>query len=253
MLRIRIVWLLLVLCWGTVGPVEAEEALRVGVEEHYPPFTYYVDGKLTGFNTDVSEALCRELKRPCVLTAMTFSECLPALAEGRVDVLVASLAETERRTALVDFTDSYYSSQSVFIGKIGVFYADTDSRTLAGKRIAVQRHTMQEAFALRKYGSAAITPYMNVFGALQGMAQGEADLALVDTLTGLFFLKSPAGAGCDFVSEAVPDGMLTSSAHIAVRKGSDTLRRQINEALLKLRLSGELDQINRRYFPFSLY
>lgn len=251
--RMRIVCLLMLLCGGGICSARAEETLRIGVEDNYPPFAYYAAGKLTGFDVDVSEMLCRELKRPCAITVMPFSECLPALIAGRVDVVVASLAVTEERTACVDFTDSYYSSQSVFIGRAGVFYTDTGFQALAGKRIAVQHKTVQEQFVLCKYGNSFVMAYPSVFDALQGMARGEADLALADTLTGLFFLKSPAGAGCDFVSEALPDEMLTSSAHIAVRKGSDVLRRQINEILPKLRFSGELDQIGRRYFPFSLY
>lgn len=249
--RIRVFCLLCV--WLSVGTVSTAEMLRVGVEENYPPFSYVAAGKNVGFDVDLSRALCRELGRPCTLSFLSLGDCLPALVEGRVDMVVAGLSKTPERLAMADFTDAYYRAQSSFIGRAGVFYADTGIQALAGKRIAAEKHSMQEQFVLRTYGPDALVSCSAVTDALAALASGKADLVLTDVLIGLFFLKSPAGSGYDFASDALSEEGLASSAHILVRKGNTPLIRHLNAALSALRYSGKMDQISRAYFPFSIY
>jgi polar amino acid transport system substrate-binding protein len=79
------------------------------------------------------------------------------------------------------------------------------------------------------------------------------DIVLSDSLNCLDFLKSERGADFDFVGEPLPSDDVSSSAHMAVRKGELELVRQLEEALEQLRMDGTYDRINRQYFPFNIY
>ncbi|TIW09442.1 MAG: transporter substrate-binding domain-containing protein, partial [Mesorhizobium sp.] len=53
----------------TLGVAQAQEkTLRIGTEGAYPPFnTITADGKLTGFDIDIANALCAQMKVECEL------------------------------------------------------------------------------------------------------------------------------------------------------------------------------------------
>ena len=58
-------------------------ALRIGVENDYPPFSFPDEnGRQSGFDPAVAEALCRAMERPCEILPLPFEELLNAMREG---------------------------------------------------------------------------------------------------------------------------------------------------------------------------
>ena len=54
--------------------------LRVGVEGAYPPFSSVgPDGKIKGFDIDIANALCAEMKAQCTLVQQDFDGLIPSL------------------------------------------------------------------------------------------------------------------------------------------------------------------------------
>lgn len=116
MLRVAVAILLLVL----PAAAFAQSKLRVGVEGNYPPFSQMgADGRLAGFDVDIAEAVCADLKRECQLVQQEFDGMIPALNARKFDMTVASLAINEERKKAVDFSDSYYDVPSRWIAKTG--------------------------------------------------------------------------------------------------------------------------------------
>jgi polar amino acid transport system substrate-binding protein len=75
-------------------------ALSVCVEGSYPPFGFVApDGTVQGFNTDIANAICDELK-----VRTEWEDIIPALVAGRCDTIIASMAATAARREVVDFT-----------------------------------------------------------------------------------------------------------------------------------------------------
>src|SRR5690606_23655706 len=57
-----------------------EKPLRIGIEAAYPPFAYKTpDGKITGFDYDIGNALCAEMKVECKWIEQEFDGLIPAL------------------------------------------------------------------------------------------------------------------------------------------------------------------------------
>lgn len=230
------------------------EPMRIATEGAYPPFNYINEqGELEGFDVDIARALCQVMNRECTLVAVPWDTIIDGLVAGRYDAIVASMAKTPERDALVDFSDRYYRSRSAFVAQ-----SDSDltisPKGLRGKVIATAKETVQTDYLMREYSSTAtILQAEDTLAIFDLLVSGEADVALSDSLNILEFLQTQRGEAYDFVGEALPAEDISSSAHIAVQEGNEQLRQELNTALHTLWLNGTYDKINRKYFPFSIY
>lgn len=135
-------------------PATYGQSLRVATEGNYPPFSNADEsGRLVGFDVDIAEALCTQMQVRCDIQAITWTELIPRLEDGSVDMIVASMARTPECEQRVDFTDYYYRSHSVFAGRIGVA-RDTSPEALAGLRLVAMRGTIQAEFLQQYYNAS---------------------------------------------------------------------------------------------------
>ena len=92
------------------------QTVRIATEGAYPPFSFFdAEGRLTGFDVEIAQALCQRLDRECQISAVPWNELLPGLRAGRYALIVASMAKTAEREQYGDFTKPYYRTRLVFI------------------------------------------------------------------------------------------------------------------------------------------
>jgi len=100
------------------GTVQAGDALRVGVEGAYPPFSWKEsDGTLKGFDIDFAHEVCKRLGRECVLVEQEWDGMIPALLAKKFDTIIASMSITEERKKKIDFTVKYYNTPAKLVAK----------------------------------------------------------------------------------------------------------------------------------------
>lgn len=240
-------------CLCTASQASAVPApLRIGVEDDYPPFAFYdEDGRHTGFDHNIAEALCHAMDRPCVFVIKPLDELLEEIAKSRIDILVAGLAVTPERKAFMDFSDSYFRSRSIYVARPGQISISKEG--LAGKKIATQAHTIQAQYLQEHWGNVAEIVLDSFEGMLKKLEKGEVDVVLMDGLPGYEFLKTEAGSKFEMLDDPLPPDALMSQSHMAIVRGRDDIRQTVNAALTTIRLNGEYDAINRKYFPFSVH
>ena len=69
--------------WGKV---------RIGVEANYPPFSQLgTDGKFSGFDIDIANAICADMKADCTMVAQEWDGMMTALNAKKFDMIVASM------------------------------------------------------------------------------------------------------------------------------------------------------------------
>ena len=211
------------LSWLPGHAATAELAtLRVGVEGAYPPFSSLgTDGKLKGFDIDIAQAMCVRLNVQCVYVQTEFDAMIPALQAKKFDAIVASMSITPERLKAVDFSDKYYNTPTRFVVR-------SDSRIevspegLKGRKVGVQRTTIQDRFATATFKASEIVRYAKQDEVFRGPVYDD-----------------PAFFG--------------TGAGIAVRKGDTALRDKINAALAAMRADGSYKKLNDRYFDFDVY
>ncbi|MEO1091099.1 MAG: transporter substrate-binding domain-containing protein [Pseudomonadota bacterium] len=95
-------------------------ALRVGIRFNYPLFATTVDEERIGYDVDVARQIATRLGVNPVWVYVRAATRISMLAEGRVDLVVATMGHNTRRDAEARFIrPHYYSSQTIFVGPSG--------------------------------------------------------------------------------------------------------------------------------------
>jgi arginine/ornithine transport system substrate-binding protein len=229
--------------------------IRVGVEGAYPPFSSIApDGKIVGFDIDIANALCAQMKAQCTLVQQDFDAMIPALQAKKIDVIIASMSATPERLKVVDFSDKYYNTPNRLIAKAGTTIDGTPA-SFKGKRIGVQRSTINDRFATAKFAGATVVRYTKQDEVFLDLASGRIDATLVDAVAGdVGFLKQPAGKGYAFTGPVYDDpAYFGTGVGVALRKGEAPLREQLNAAIKAIRGNGVYKTLQAKYFDFDVY
>ena len=229
--------------------------LRVGVEGAYPPFSWKeADGTLKGFDIEIAEAVCKELKRKCVLIEQDWDGMIPALKARKFDTIIASMSITEERQKQVDFSDKYYNTPAKFVARKGSGL-EISKAGLKGKRIGLQRGTTHQSFMEKMYPEAELVLYGSQEEVFQDLAIGRIDAQFSDSIAADDgFLKTDAGKDFEFTGGDQHDEACHGpGAGMTVRKGDTELRDDLNRAIKALRANGTYQKINAKYFEFDIF
>ena len=235
--------------------VRAADALRVGVEGAYPPFSWKeADGALKGFDIDFANEVCKRLNRECVLVEQEWDGMIPALLAKKFDTIIASMSITEERKKKVDFTVKYYNTPAKLVAKKNPDFAGT-AEGLNGKRLGVQRATTHQCSAEKLYPGAELVLYATQEEVWQDLAAGRLDAQLSDSLQAYEgFLARDAGQGFAFLGGAIDDVECQGvGAGFAVRKEDSALRDALSKAIGDIRADGTYKVMNDKYFAVDIY
>jgi arginine/ornithine transport system substrate-binding protein len=226
--------------------------IRVGVEGNYPPFSQIApDGKLSGFDIDIANAICAQLKADCTLVQQEWDGMIPALNVRKFDMIVASMTISEERKKAVDFSDPYYDVPSRWIAKAGAFKEATPE-SFKGKKIAVIRNSPRAKFVADNFKGSEVLLVNKETDVYLELAAGRADIGFGSSVvSGEAFLKKTEGKGYAQVGPAVNLGG-GAGVGIAVRKGDDALRNKINDALKAVMADGTYKKLATKYFDFDV-
>ena len=229
-------------------PALAAEKLRIATTGDYPPFTYVDnDGEITGFDVDIALALCTELDAECEIVVEEWERLIPELRAGSFDAIAASMSITEKRRQRVSFTNQYYSNMVRFVARKGSGFDPADA---AGKTIGTARATIaSDWLAANLAGTATIKLYAGLGELYRELAAGRLDAVFGDGLGSYAWLQDPEGADFEFVGEGY---RLDEGIGIAVRHEDALLLSRLNRGLDAILANGTYEQINARYFPFSI-
>lgn len=241
----------------TFSAITAQAEVRFGImNESYPPFfAKDASGQWQGWEIDLMNAVCGEMKEQCSIVELSWDGLIPALQSKKFDVIWSSMSNTPERSKVIDFTDKYYNTPSTLIGpkdeKVGATAQD-----VKGKTIGIQVSTIQSDY-FKKYfaGVADEKTYQTLDEAFQDLAAGRIDYVFGDSLALDAFLKSDSGKDCCAKAGDVADDKEILGAGVSggLRKEDTELKAKLNAAIAAVRASGKYDEITKTYFDFDIY
>lgn len=240
----------------TLGVAQAQEkTLKIGTEGAYPPFNNLTaDGKLVGFDIDIAQALCDEMKVKCEFVAQDWDGIIPALQANKFDAIIASMSITPERMKQVDFTHKYYNTPPAIAAPKDTDIKGVTKEDLAGKTIGVQGSTTHFNYSSKTYTDSTVKPYPTAQEYQLDLQNGRLDAVNDDIVVLSQWLDTPDGACCKLVGTIKPVPEIHGEgAGIAIRKGETELANQFNAAIDAIRANGKYQEINAKYFKFDVY
>jgi polar amino acid transport system substrate-binding protein len=224
--------------------------IRIGVaSEPYPPFTYKdTAGKWVGWEIDLIDALCAQMKEKCVLTETAWDGIIPSLNIKKIDVILASMSKTDERKKVISFSDTYYNAAPMMLGEKNGDKNITPEH-LAGKTIGVQAATIHADYLAKYFAKTAkIKTYQTEDEVTQDLAAGRVDYVLANGLALDSFLKGAQGSCCESKDPVPPDDVIFGEgAGLGFRKEDVDLQKKFNAALGALAARGELEKITKKF------
>src|SRR3546814_15279070 len=72
-------------------------------------------GKVSGFDADVGNALCKELDKKCRFVVQSFDSLIPALGANRFDLIISGMSVTPERSKRILFSIPYAVEDAIFV------------------------------------------------------------------------------------------------------------------------------------------
>ena len=234
------------------GAAAAQEKIVIGSEGAYPPFnSLTTDGKLVGFDIDIAQALCDEMKVTCEFVTNDWDGMIPALQAKKFDAIVASMSITPERLEQVDFSKKYYNTgPAIAVPKDSEI---TDVEGLDGKTLGAQASTTHANYAEKHMADSDLKLYPTADEYKLDIENGRIDGVIDDVVVLSQWVNSEAGACCKILTALPVDVEINGEgAGIAVRKG-DPLADRLTAAIAAIRENGKYKEINDKYFEFDVY
>lgn len=215
-----------------------KDVLTFSISAEYPPFEYYENGKVTGFDIELAELIAKELGKKAIFEDMQFSTMLAALNTNSVDAAISTLTITEERQKNFDFSDPYYTETLAT-----VFPKDkpvTDQAQLSHKKVGCLLGATMEIWLKKHVPDAEIISMDNSNQIIEALKAGHLDVAFMDGIQGAIFSQKNPQLSYAIIAQS------DAGYGVALQKSSP-LTPQINQALKTLKANGELQKLQQKW------
>ncbi len=218
----------------------------VGIDKNYPPNEYLVDGKATGYNVDIMNAIAKEMNENVTYIAMEWSDAVSALKNGEVDILF--MVKTEEREKSFIFSKPVIDVKlSIFVKK-NVYYIHS-IEDLNGHTVAVEKGDIGEEILKKEVKNAILIETDDPEKAIKLLENGEAKAYFGNYHVGCFYVNKHSYTDIKITGEKIKVG----ERAIAAMPWNKKLIERINESLDKIKENGVYDRITKKWFGEEIY
>lgn len=163
--------------------IVAHGALRIGMTGKQPPFNMTsTTGEHFGMEVDLARALSGALGVKMEIVIKPFSELLPAVESGEIDLAISSITMTPRRNMSVAFVGPYFSSGKALLTKSETLAAAEAGKHINKKelRLVALKGSTSEDFVRFAAPEAQITVVGEYSEGVRAVAEDRADAMVAD-------------------------------------------------------------------------
>jgi polar amino acid transport system substrate-binding protein len=223
--------------------------LRVGLDPSWPPFEYVEGegGEVVGFDVDLARAIGRELGVEVAFVISGWEGLYGALYAGQFDAILSALPYDPWRTQEALYSIPYFNAGPVIVVAVASAAPATEVRAprdLAGRTVHVEFGAEGDVQARRlrkKLDDLQIETHDTAAAALDTAAEQPGSAAIVDAVSARLYIREDGDLA--IVGEPLYDEQYV----VAVHPRAESLQAAIDEALIELRESGELDAMLDRW------
>jgi len=267
-----IIYLLSIGIFG-VASIANSQTIRIGTEGAYPPWNNLNSaGELEGAEIDFGNEACERMGVTCEWVTQDWDGIIPALLQGKYDIIIAGMSITEERKEKVNFTTGYMTDGARFavlknsglanlniagMAKVNLNNAGGKEQAaigqliaaMDGKTVCVQSSTIHQNF-LEKHMSGAVDVklYQAVDDHNLDLAAGRCDAVLADVGSIIDFMESDGGVDVAFTGPTFSGGVFGDGVGGAVRKEDKDILEMWNAAIAEMSKDGTTAEITKEWF-----
>lgn len=224
----------------TMENITERDHLTVGVKFETKPFGYIENGELQGFDIDIARQIARSIfddESKVEFIEVTSENRISKLVNEEIDMIIATMTDTEDRREIVDFSRPYYiSGQAVMCQKGSNVTSVAD---LSNHNTVVVIGTTAEKTLRKMYSRSNIIRAITYNEAYRNIDKNTCMLADEAILRGF---------ASDNKNYIIYNKRLTKEPYsVAVRKGDEELLNIVDNTINNLEHSGELDEIQNKW------
>ncbi len=256
-----------------VASIANSQTIRIGTEGAYPPWNNINSaGDLEGAEIDFGNEACKRMGVTCEWVTQDWDGIIPALLQGKYDIIIAGMSITEERKEKVNFTTGYMTDGARFavlknsglanlniagMAKVNLNNAGGKEQAaigqliaaMDGKTVCVQSSTIHQNF-LEKHMSGAVDVklYQAVDDHNLDLAAGRCDAVLADVGSIIDFMESDGGVDVAFTGPTFSGGVFGDGVGGAVRKEDTDILEMWNAAIAEMSKDGTTAEITKEWF-----
>ncbi|MDD0814390.1 transporter substrate-binding domain-containing protein [Curvibacter sp. HBC28] len=229
---------------GLHGTASAQnEVLQVGTDATFPPMEYVDNGKRTGFDVELVEAVAAAMGKKVEWVDIDFKGLIPGLMSKRFDMAVSAIYITDERKKVVDFTEPYFAGGLVTMVKSGSgMKAPID---LNGKKVSVQVGTKSVTYVKQTFPQVQLVEVEKNQEMFNLVDIGRADALVTGKPAAFQYMRTRPGL------QVLEPQLTTEEYGMALRKDTPELTRAVNASLAKLKADGTHARLVAKWFPSS--
>lgn len=224
-----------------------DKVYRVGMNAEFAPFESQTsEGNVEGFDVDLMNAMAKAGNFKVEFKHQPWESLFPSLGNGDIDIVISGVTITDERKQSMDFSDPYFEITQVVLVPKGKKVASSDDLKNMAKVGVVTGQTGD--FSVSKLlgnDNPKIARFESVPLVIKELENGGVDAVVSDSAVIANYVKNNPTKSMDFIT--LPDFTIENYG-IAARKGDEATVKMLNEALKKVRDSGEYDKIHAKYF-----
>lgn len=206
--------------------------LVIGISPDYAPFAFIAREKeetyYAGSDIELGRYIAEQMGVEVEFCEMEFEECLEAVSEGRVDLVLLGMKNEKDREEKMDFTNVYYrpGTQVVLVKERQVDKLKTQD-DFEEKTLAAQYGSLQAQLVVEQFPGSYLNLTENVSGAVLMLRTGSVDgVVLEEALAGEMLREYPELVRSEVEISYTPEDIVGG-----VEKGETELLERINEII----------------------
>ncbi len=221
--------------------VIASNSIIVGTNAEFPPYTFFKDGQLTGFDIELITLVAQQLNRPVYIKDMSFDGLVIEAQQGRIDVIAAGLTETAERAKRLYFTPAYITNDP-FVILTTQAKKVTSLEQLVGKKVVVNEGFTAEQF-MEQQPNITLIRLATVSEAILAITTGQADAFVSAQVAITPFLKQQTTQ--NIVATPLPN--TGDSIALAISRKKPELAQQITHVINQFIQDGTISTLKQKW------
>jgi polar amino acid transport system substrate-binding protein len=232
---------------ASLARIQARRVLVVGTAGSMPPLNMTTrNGEVIGLDVDLSHAMADALDVKLRLVTMPFSDLLPALEAGRVDMVVSGVTITPERSLRVAFAGPYFISGKSLLAKATSRVAAKGASELndPSMRLAALPSSTSQTFVEQAAPKATFVPIRDYDEGIDLVLQDKVDAMIADFPVCVFSVFRYPDRGL----YALVNPFTREPLGIALPKNDPALESWTRNWLQGVEASGALERMRDRWF-----